>query len=52
MSQEAFADKVSMHRTYYSDIERGNRNPTLRTLLRIAEGLGVRLAEIMTEAEL
>jgi len=52
ISQEAFADKVSMHRTYYSAIERGEKNPTLRTLVRIAEGLGIHLAEILAEAGL
>jgi len=52
VSQEAFADQVIMHRTYYSAIERGEKNPTLRTLMRIADGLGIRLAELFVDAGL
>ena len=40
-SQEAFADKIRVHRTYVGGIERGERNPTLSTIHRIAEALGV-----------
>ena len=27
-SQESYADEIGMHRTYYSAIERGEKNPT------------------------
>lgn len=50
LSQEAFADKVGMHRTYYSAIERGERNLTLQSLNRISEGLGVKLADLFLRA--
>ncbi len=40
-SQEAFADEVAIHRTYIGGIERGERNPTLLTLHKIAEALNV-----------
>lgn len=40
-SQEAFAGEVSVHRTYIGGIERGERNPTLVTIRRIAQALGV-----------
>jgi transcriptional regulator with XRE-family HTH domain len=49
-SQESYADKIRMHRTYYSAIERGERNITLRTLESICKGLGVRMWEIMKDA--
>jgi len=52
ISQEAFADLLGMHRTYYSAIERGERNITLNTLARIAEGLGVRLSLLFSDAGL
>lgn len=52
ISQEAFADNVKMHRTYYSAIERGEKNPTLKTLLRVAAGLGVPLAQLIVDAGL
>ena len=41
LSQEAFADRVAVHRTYMGGIERGERNPTLVTIERIAEALDV-----------
>ncbi|WP_261467565.1 helix-turn-helix domain-containing protein [Serratia fonticola] len=43
MSQEAFADKCGLDRTYISGIERGVRNPTLEVINIIANGLSVEL---------
>lgn len=51
-SQDTFADAIGMHRAYYSAIERGERNVTLATLARVAEGLDMPIAELMTEAKL
>lgn len=51
-SQESFADKIGMHRAYYSAIERGEKNVTLGLLLRVASGLGVKLSVLMAEAAL
>lgn len=48
LSQEAFADKCGLDRTYISGIERGVRNPTLEVIAVIADGLGVRLNELFT----
>lgn len=50
MSQEAFADAIKMHRAYYSKIERGERNVTLQTIWRVAQGLGVKGAQLLKEA--
>ncbi|MEC5318741.1 helix-turn-helix transcriptional regulator [Brenneria populi subsp. brevivirga] len=43
LSQEAFADKCGLDRTYISGIERGVRNPTLEVIGVIADGLGIDL---------
>lgn len=51
-SQDTFADAIGMHRAYYSAIERGERNVTLSTLARVADGLGVPIAQLMAEAKL
>jgi len=51
-SQDTFADEIGMHRAYYSAIERGERNLTLQTLWRVAQGLQAKLAELMREAGL
>lgn len=50
-SQEGFADKVGLHRTYQGDIERGERNLSLNNLVRLADALGIRLSELIAEAE-
>ena len=40
-SQEDYADRAGIHRTYVSDIERGRRNPTITVVERLAQPLGV-----------
>lgn len=50
-SQDSFADVIGMHRAYYASIERGERNLTLGTLVRVARGLGVRPAKLLDQAD-
>lgn len=50
-SQESFADEIQMHRTYYSAIERGEKNLQLDTLQKVAGGLDCPLWELFREAE-
>ena len=50
VSQDTFADSIGMHRAYYSAIERGEKNLTLRVLLRVADGLEARISDLMREA--
>lgn len=52
LSQESFADKIEMHRTYYSAIERGEKNITVSMLERVASGLGVKPSLLLAEASL
>jgi len=40
-SQEDYADRAEIHRTYVSDIERGNRNPSLTVIERLAKPFGL-----------
>ena len=40
-SQEDYADRAGIHRTYVSDIERGKRNPTVTVVERLAKPLNV-----------
>lgn len=47
VSQEELAAKLAMHRTYIGMIERGERNPTIRTLYKIAKALKVPSAELL-----
>lgn len=47
ITQEALAAKLSMHRTYIGLIERGERNPTIRTLYKIAKALEVSASDLL-----
>lgn len=51
-SKEAFADKIGMHWAYYSALERGESNLTLRTLRRVCIGLGAKIWEVLRDADL
>jgi len=46
-SQESFAERVEIHRTYVGGIERGERNPTLTMIYRIARALKVKPARLL-----
>ncbi len=50
-SQEAFADRVGLHRTYIGSFERGERNLSLQNLVRIANALELPLSSLLAEAE-
>lgn len=39
LSQMAVADRIGLHFTFVSEVERGERNLSLSSLLRLAEGL-------------
>ena len=49
LSQEAFADKCGLHRTYIGSVERGERNVTLSTLEVFAAVIGVSVSQLLTE---
>jgi transcriptional regulator with XRE-family HTH domain len=50
-SQEAFAFEVGIHRTYVSQLERGLKSPSLKTLQKIAQVLGITLSDLMLLVE-
>jgi transcriptional regulator with XRE-family HTH domain len=45
-SQEGFAHLVDLDRTYVGGIERGERNPGLKVIIRIAETLDVPVSDL------
>ena len=47
ISQEVLADRCGVHRTFVGHIERGQVSPTLGTLVLLAEGLGVRVVDLV-----
>lgn len=46
LSQEKFALKIGMDRTYFASVENGKRNIAVVNLEKIANGLGVSLSEL------
>jgi transcriptional regulator with XRE-family HTH domain len=51
LAQDELAVRTGLHRTYLGGIERGERNPTWKTLATIAAGLGVSMSELVERAE-
>jgi transcriptional regulator with XRE-family HTH domain len=51
MSQELLAERADVHPIYIGYIERSERNPTLKVAKAIADGLGLSLTQMISEAE-
>jgi transcriptional regulator with XRE-family HTH domain len=51
LSQEALAHLANLDRTYVSGIERGERNPSLENILRLADALQIKVSELAILAE-
>ena len=46
MSQEEFAERSDLHRTYVGSVERGERNVAIGNMERLASALGAPLREM------
>lgn len=46
ISQEKFALKIGMDRTYYASVEAGKRNIALENIKKIADGFGISLSDL------
>jgi len=47
LTQEQIADKVGITRSYYAQVERGERNPTTTIILAIVDAIGVDISDIL-----
>lgn len=46
LSQEKFALKIEMDRTYFTSIENGKRNISILNIKKIADGLNISLSQL------
>ena len=51
LSQEEFASRAGIHRTYVSSIELGKVRLGLDIAKKVADGLGIALSDLVAEAE-
>jgi len=51
LTQEEFAARARLHRTYISDIERGTRNLSLVNIEQVAAALAWTLTELFTQVD-
>ena len=51
LSQEELAERTSLDRTYISLLERGKRNPSLLTLMKVATGLEISVSILIKDIE-
>ncbi len=47
ISQEDFAERAGLHRTYISDLERGKRNVSLENIEKLAKALDLSMSDLM-----
>ena len=51
LTQEEFAEKCEMQRSYISQIERGERNISLSTVIKISDFLKVNISEMLADLD-
>jgi transcriptional regulator with XRE-family HTH domain len=48
-SQEQLAERAAIQRSYLADLERGRRNPSVRTLVKVANALGIAVSALFDD---
>ena len=50
ISQGELAERAGLHRTYVSDLERGERNPSIQSIEKLARALHLSVAKLFERA--
>ncbi len=50
-SQESFADRCGVHRTFMGTIERGESNLSFSNLVKVSSALGITLSQLLSGVE-
>lgn len=51
ITQKELGETIGISNTYLSDIETGRTNPSIKTLKKIAKGLGINYMELLKDTE-
>ena len=51
LSQEKFALKINMDRTYFASVESGRRNISIKNIKKIADGLDLSLSDLFSAVD-
>lgn len=51
LSQEKFALKINMDRTYFASVESGRRNISIENIKKIADGLDISLSSLFSAVD-
>jgi transcriptional regulator with XRE-family HTH domain len=49
LTQEKLAEKADLHHNFIGEVERGNMETSLTSLLKMAKALGVRVRDLVDE---
>jgi transcriptional regulator with XRE-family HTH domain len=49
LTQERLAEEAGVNMTHFARIERGEKDPGVRTIAKLAQGLGVTAADLMRD---
>lgn len=52
LTQESLGEKAGLHYTYIGQVERGEKEPSLKSLINIAEALGVGVDKLLINYDL
>lgn len=49
LTQKQLADQIEISRSYLSDIENGNKNPSIKTVKKLADSLGLSVTDLFND---